>query len=746
MAQDLKQAAEWVKLAVENMAKGEKASKGIAESWTELSHQVKAAGGDIKSYLLETMKVPGFMKEVSRAIVTPGTTLRENLQHANDALSLHRHYLDEATRRLDSIPARWTRIRRAREEAENLPLLRANVQIMEQRQKMEEARLHLNESLHAVLGKNLAVEFLAIKGFQDAIKRSGELNQALIQANSNYDTRFSLTRQTYEVQARTGVSFQNMLAAAKELTMVGFDTRRSWKSTLDVMVEMEEGLGVSFESSAQLARIFEINLNTSVRGVADKIAAIANSTSLAADEATRFATEIGKALRLLGPGAAPQAKEVAGFVTMMAARMKDVGGDASEIVRMFGEMTKGTSQAFMLRGLAGVNRPGALGQEAGAQAAVQGIGRIIDRIVTAAPGTMQYAAQLEAASQMLGVSTETVRLYRDMLQKANEPLDERTRLEQRWREQVASANKALSRISDSFMALVQQAFVPILRFITPILEGFARFVSIIASSKTAITLTSIALGYAITKTVLALGRLTLSILEMAGAATVASRAGLVRSMLMGIPGSGLLRAALALLNPITKIAAAFAAGYAIGSIIDRFLVHSFPNMMQKLADKIASVFYKQPTAQLMAPTGTRQLWEVMTDVRRAMLQGDMKRAEEIFKKGAVEVKGMIREQGAQAYIDAFKQTSAEARERIGLSTVTSAEKATLENDRRMIEQTEQVIKNTGDAATLLKRVQQDRRDEQLKKTQAKTQEILNQQVLFHMTTDINMPTKFSLSR
>src|SRR5208337_4529098 len=105
----------------------------------------------------------------------------------------------------------------------------------------------------------------------------------------------------------------------------------------------------------------------------------ANSTSLTADEATRFATEIGKAMRILGAGG-DQAKEITKYVEVMAARMKDAGGDSQDVVEAFKLMTKGSPEAIRLQSLAGIRGP----EQAGTLQAFQGIDRMIKSLVRAA--------------------------------------------------------------------------------------------------------------------------------------------------------------------------------------------------------------------------------------------------------------------------------------------------------------------------------------------------------------------------
>lgn len=815
-AKQLEMMTKSLRLFSEDMQRVEKTSKGIADNMTELGWQIKNNHRSFMEYVGHALRLPPILREASKALIASDHTIKASIAKYEDELRIAKSIVAE-----QQLIVRQRKLAGASQDsikAARIELTHAKSIVAEQQAalNLEQKRLSLRQNIANVTGKNLAIEYLLIRGFTDAIHRSGELNKSLIAANSLSETRQELTQQIYEVQAKTGASFQHMNEAAKALTMVWPKAQAGFKSTLEVMVQMEEGLGVSFESSAQLARVFEINLKTSVRDVADQIAVIANNTSLAADEATRFATEVGKALRLLGPGAAPGAKEATGYITLMAARMKDVGGDASEIVKLFNEMTKGTQQAFMLRGLSGVNTPGALGTGQGAQAAMQGLGQMIDKIVTAKPGTMAYAAQLEAAAQIMGTSTETVRLYKEMLKEANKPLDEHAKLQQRWREQVNNANQALIRVRESFISLLQQAFMPLMPVIKGLFGILAQFVSFLASNKITVYLATAAIVAAAIKTVWSLGRLTVALYQVAAASAAATKfTNLRNAMQLELPmgggpkgGGGItsllaegklastikgaltaemgkdprwltsfrgwlanntawssrIPAALSALGtritgamsiipkwfpgitawfsriygaimasraatmvsglaskagfasllgsfakfgrflvsgPALAVVAAGAAGVAMGLYIDK----KWPdNWIAQAARAIGDATVKKSNyANMVQPLpGQKTADQVMNDVRKQMLKGNWDEAEKMFRTQAFKTQGLVSEKAAQGYIDRYKKTAAEVREKIALSSVTSNEAAVLDNDRKMIELTKEGIKNTGGAAKLLK--------------------------------------------
>jgi phage baseplate assembly protein gpV len=709
----------------EDVQKAEKASKGVAENLTQLGLQMQHHHRSFLEYIGNAIKLPNMFREASQVLVSTNGQLTDSLNRYRKDLAVAIDLQDTAQKRLNRLKSSKSI------SAANVEIAHAQslVREAEANVNLEEKRIRLKEQMERITGKQLAAEFIMVKLLSDSIKRSGEMNQALIQANSLTSVRKQLSADIYSVQAKTGNSFQDMLAGAKALTNVWPKTRTDFKSTLETIVMMEEGLGVSYENSAQLARIFQINLKTSVRGVADQITVIANNTSLAADEATRFATEIGKAMRLLGPGAVSGAKEVTGYVTMLAGRMKDVGGDAGEIVKMFTEMNKGTSQAFMLRGISGVNSPGALGTRAGAEAAMQGLGRMIDRIVSAAPGTAAYTAQLEAAAQVLGTTTETIRLYKEMLEEAKKPLDEHAKLEQRWREQVGEANKALGRVKESFMALIRQALLPIIPPIASFFGMVAKFVSFLASNKVAVWTVTTALIAGAVRAAVSLGQLTAALYQVAVASAVAARAqmaakfsaaagslpapGAFASLIAKAPWLARITSPLATMSGwITKLGRMAVAppvlagliGAAVGVSLGMLFNALFPKWAKQIGEGLYTAIYGKPIAKIeRSGPGGKPIWEVMAQIRREALRGNMEEAMRIFEENKYKVAGLKGEKGAQGYIDQFTRTMAEVRERIGVSSVAVEEEKTKAYDETIIELTKKQLENSDE---YLKRVRE----------------------------------------
>src|SRR5208283_300319 len=325
-----------MRLFTEDLKRAEASSKGVAKNITELGWQIKYGQRNFMEYIGQSISLEdkrfSILKEVSGAIMHTNKEITDSISAHEDSLHVYKTLLED-------VESKYSKIKNA--SLFDFKDVNEGRKLVAQEESMialEQKRFKLKQSVEGITGKQLAVEFMMYKGFSEALKRSSEINESIISSNSYWKVRREISDQIYTVQAKTGASMQQMLSASKALTSVWPKGRTDLQSTLEVMVQMEQGLGVSYENSAQLARVFEISLKTPVREVADQIAIIANSTSLTADEATRFATEIGKAMRILGAGG-DQAKEITKYVEVMAARMKDAGGDSQAVVEAFKLMT-----------------------------------------------------------------------------------------------------------------------------------------------------------------------------------------------------------------------------------------------------------------------------------------------------------------------------------------------------------------------------------------------------------------------
>jgi hypothetical protein len=371
------------------------------------------------------------------------------------------------------------------------------------------------------IGERETIETMVVKGAKAMLEANLAFQQGVADTNVSLEARFDLFDKTLRVQQRTAASTQEMFAAVKALRGQGLNVRKNFEEILESTIKMQQGLGISVENAAQLQRTFEVGLNTSVKSTLDAITDITTHTGLAADEAARYANEIGRAMRIFR-GASIDIKPI----LQLTAAMKDVGGDAEEIVKMFNEMaTAGTPEAQRLRGIARVTSLQQLREPGGADKAFENIGGFIRSIVTADKDTVAYTFQLEQASRILHTTTTNVSLLNDMLDKSKEPLDENTKLQQHWRDQMDISGAYLSKLTEALKALAKEAVLPLLQnVVTPTIQRLTDFVNWLREHDSAVPIATSAIIVATAITVGSLGAITKSLYKLAASAVAAELA------------------------------------------------------------------------------------------------------------------------------------------------------------------------------------------------------------------------------
>jgi hypothetical protein len=753
----------------EDIKKMERSSNAVAKTFDDLINKIIIQRPRLESIFgaFKLEKLPLGLGKIAQHIATPLGKLEENFHRSRIKASMVQTKMLDLENRINYAYFTGNTLM-----VKHLELKKSYLREFQAKLNLTEKDIDLRRQAVKFTGEQFSYELLFLRNLGKSLKLSGDLNRSLVDANSNLGARYQLNQRVLEVGIKTGHAFQGMLDASRSLTEAGFDLRGNFADVLDVVVKMKDGLGVSYENSAQLARIFEINLKSPVQEVADRITAIKQQTSLTADEATRFTTEIGKALQLLGPGAIQgSAGRVATYVTLMAGSMKDVGGDAQEVVKIFSEMTKGTAQGFMLRGLSGVQSPGAVGTEAGAQAAMQNFDRLIRNLVSAAPGTMAYVAQLEAAAQIMGTSAETVVRWRDMMQKANEPLDENQKLLKAWQEQTAAANMAVGRLRESIGMLTQRAFSPLLRYLTPVINALATFVGKIAASPVSLWSAVSLVGVGTGVLIVSLSKLIYTFYQSAVASAALAKAELLRNALKAGAGAGagagwtgwllnyvtqhttastkgltalntrLLAVVTRLgsIGPFLAIAVAGAIGYGVGTLI-RKAWESW-NPFKKMEEAVYSGTTKAAdkagvrTAAVDREANKYRWDRVMGNIQQMIYAGKSSEVEPYFRSVLHRIPGADTAQGIQNLLNRLIETQAISRERLALFSPVEEWDKTKAKDAELIAIFQAMLYRLGTSGDLLKKSNEAKQREMEQQKYEKFMEFMHNSIQFKLTPD-----------
>lgn len=387
------------------------------------------------------------------------------------------------------------------------------------------------EKSHAVL-----IVPLYYKLFEKMLSHSREMNKQLMDSNAGFWKRWDLLNDIYDVQVATGNEFADMGKAASSLIHYGLQLDSNFKDTLETVVKMEEGLGISYETSAKMARTWQVGLKVSTRDVADSLARMAGNIALSTEEMAKFSTQIGIAMMALGPGMKGSLVGANEQILKMAGAMNKVGGSQEEIIKLYETMTKGTAEGFQMRAFAGVSDPRQLKTQQGVDQAMQGISRYIDSIVRSSEGTATYLAELESASQILGMSAASIIKFKEAMLKSNTALDKDMDLQARWLKQTGEAGEAWKKLKNSLMAVLQQGFMPVLaifsliaRALTWVIQAAAKFEPVMWGVKVVIVAVSV---YAAVAAV-SLGLFALSLRKVARDAALAKL-----GLDVGIGGTG----------------------------------------------------------------------------------------------------------------------------------------------------------------------------------------------------------------
>ena len=323
----------------------------------------------------------------------------------------------------------------------------------------------------------------------DLFFKQRQLNQNLIEANSAWQKRSELLLETLHTQMRLGVSFDKATESIRALVHYGMDMESNFSTNVRLVAQMEQGLGISTQHSAQLASVVERQLRGSFERVADVVAQIVDDTSLAGDEAVRLAQNISMALGRLRPGlGAAGLPEVLRLVGRYEAALKEVGGQSGAFQHLLTQMT--TPEGITGAGALGVN-PEFLATSQGAQNVMDRFAQYGQMLVGQSQG-WERQMRLQALAQMFGTSAEQANQMLLAIKRANEQQSGQITLQERWRNQLHATDQGIHRMANSLTGLMQYALYPVIFVIGAVINKTADFVESLFQHKAALTVVATA--------------------------------------------------------------------------------------------------------------------------------------------------------------------------------------------------------------------------------------------------------------
>jgi hypothetical protein len=330
--------------------------------------------------------------------------------------------------------------------------------IMEEQLRISKAQVDAKTTLSRFTKVDLFSAALTLTAVTQLYHTHRMLNTSLIEANSSMHTRVGLTRDALTVQHALGSELNITRDAARELVNYGYDLETSFADNLKLVTQMHDGIGMSVAQGAELVAVYDRQLKSPVRSVADAIARIVNDTGLAADQAGRLATNIGRAIAALRPGINRDLAGVNELVGRYEGALQELGGQFGQFGDLLTRMT--TPEGMMQAGMLGVDDPTFLASKDATKRVVDSFASYAKSVLGDSRG-WDRALRLNVIAEQFGVTGQQANLMIMAVDRANKQRTTSLTLEERWFQQVRASGDPLLRLKNSLYALMQQAVIPL---------------------------------------------------------------------------------------------------------------------------------------------------------------------------------------------------------------------------------------------------------------------------------------------
>lgn len=348
----------------------------------------------------------------------------------------------------------------------------------------ENEMVKLTAALNAVDPKPWQKMSIAIAAALWALRNPlNELNRSLIQGNNYLETRRDLLVASTQAMTRTGASTEQATRAIRALVFYGLETDRNFSQILEHSLKLEKTFGISTEHSAEMFFIYR-KLNIESASVADNIATIVNQTSLAADEARRYATELGKAAIFLPKGGVGSIAGAQVFLGRMEGLVKEAMGQQGELTAMMADMM-GTGSGSMRALMLGA-QPSDLSSDAGQRRAIERLLQLTRPAFAAreAGATTQSLQMLEAFSEMFTggkVSPRTLIALNESYGKLADQQNKQLTLADKWSNELTNTGELLGVVTRSVKNLLTAGMIPAVQAFNWVLSVVGKVLSATSS-------------------------------------------------------------------------------------------------------------------------------------------------------------------------------------------------------------------------------------------------------------------------
>jgi len=343
---------------------------------------------------------------------------------------------------------------------------------------------------------------VAVAVFKEVYDYSAKINVALAGANTSLNERRRIIRDVQLAQIALGASTAEMASTVSAMASSGLKLSYNFKDTLETSIMMQRGLGTSVGESLRLANTAK-SLGISYKEIGNVMAGVVTQTSLAADEATRYANALGRALGSIrsasgGTGGLASFRDVVQSVSAIESVMKE---------RNFGE---GGGFAKLTQALI-VNQNNIRGN-LGVRGQFQGSATIDDVLntiktfnesISRLPENIQYQARQNfAQSNLMGMlSPEEISKFDAAFVKSYgnqlEAIRKNSDLTDVYTKQMTQAGEAFTQVKNSVTALIMYALTPVAEHLNTFLTSLNTWIATVKDYVASVGTSAAVVGKAI---------------------------------------------------------------------------------------------------------------------------------------------------------------------------------------------------------------------------------------------------------
>jgi len=320
-----------------------------------------------------------------------------------------------------------------------------------------------------------------LNGLGKAQKFHEAINISLIESNSSWGQRLSMMEKINAVQIRTGIATDDMAEATKSLLKYGHDLTDNFAEALALTTMMKVGLGVSADTTSQMLATTK-SIGGNWKEVADGIARVKEDTALAADQAARFAIEIGNAMALLGPKAGTQLGAIGEYINRLEGSAQKLGVQAGGIKDVLVGFT--TEKGMMGATALGLD-PTFLTDLERTRMATERFSSFVNQQLSGTTG-WQRMVMLQQLAEYFGTSIEVIGRLNEIVADQNKQRKSQITVESAFANQTKTLTDQWNRLKASLGAIINAVLIPVIATANAVIWPFTKLLGVIGKSEKAL--------------------------------------------------------------------------------------------------------------------------------------------------------------------------------------------------------------------------------------------------------------------